>query len=262
VVAAFVGVASSPIGSYAVRTVTAGLAAALLLRPPCSRGQDRASHPVRGGGERRGARSRSSRVGQLLLAGALLVGVASGLLAAVQTLASGHAPVGGAAALLYLGHAPLSVAGLLCLPRVRTDHGGRLRVLADVAVGERRSLIGAEQIDAKCATFRTSGTTQPRRCWAPVSVFCPRPQSRRALRAHRGLGRPWPKVGCRRRTMRAPTVPLWGAPITAHSARARSRRPCPGRGCPPLPALRPAATEGRPRGSSPVDESRSSPCEG
>ncbi|WP_133411972.1 putative bifunctional diguanylate cyclase/phosphodiesterase [Vallicoccus soli] len=111
--ASLAAVAADDVASYLVRALTAALAAGLLLA---------------------GGRASAVRPGRLLLAGALLVGMASGVLAGVQAVLDGTPPVGGAAAVLYLGYAPLAVAGLVSVPWVRADLGGRLRVLADAAV--------------------------------------------------------------------------------------------------------------------------------
>jgi diguanylate cyclase (GGDEF)-like protein len=99
--------------SYGVRLVTAVAAAVLLVRL----------------GQALGTWSRA------LLAAALLVGIASGLVATVHLLVTGSpSPPGGAADWTYLSYGPLAVAGLLALPRHPQDGPWRAKALAEAAV--------------------------------------------------------------------------------------------------------------------------------
>ncbi len=102
--------------SYLVRTVTAVLAVLALVRW---------SGP-------------STRRAQRLLAGSLGMGIASGLTATAHvTLTGSVSPAGALADWLYLGYAPLAVAGILALPRPAAVGPWRAKALADatVAVG-------------------------------------------------------------------------------------------------------------------------------
>jgi diguanylate cyclase (GGDEF)-like protein len=99
--------------SYLVRSVTAIVAVVVLLRIGKAPG-------------------RTSRV---LMACALLTGIASGLVATGYLLGTGHpSPPGGAADWLYLAYAPLVAAGLLMLPKHPTDGPWRLLALVDALV--------------------------------------------------------------------------------------------------------------------------------
>jgi len=99
--------------SYGVRSATAILAAVLLLRIGTAAG-------------------RASRV---LLAAALLMGVASGLVATAHLVVTGHpSPTGAAADWTYLAYGPLAVAGLLTLPRHAQDGPWRAKALAEAAI--------------------------------------------------------------------------------------------------------------------------------
>ena len=108
-------VLTSVAGSYLVRTATA-LATAGVLLVAARRGDGMAA-------------------GRRLLAASLLVGAASGLLAAAYLLATGHpAPTGWLNDWVYLCYAPLAVAGALALPRAAVRRDGVVRALADGTV--------------------------------------------------------------------------------------------------------------------------------
>jgi diguanylate cyclase (GGDEF)-like protein len=93
-------------GSYLVRVATAVTAVVLLLRQ---------SH----------APGRTSRA---FLAGALLVGILSGLIATGYLLVTGEAsPPGGLADWTYIAYGPLAVAGMLTLPRHPVSGPWRLK---------------------------------------------------------------------------------------------------------------------------------------
>jgi diguanylate cyclase (GGDEF)-like protein len=113
---ALVSLALIPVGdavSYGVRSVTAVLAAVLLLRVGAGVG----------------------RVARRLLAAALLVGIASGLVATAHLLVTGQpSPPGGLADWVYLSYGPLAVAGLLALPRHPEDGPWRAKALAESAI--------------------------------------------------------------------------------------------------------------------------------
>jgi diguanylate cyclase (GGDEF)-like protein len=99
--------------SYGVRSLTAILAAVILLRVGAAPG----------------------RTSRALLAGALLVGIASGLAATVHLLVTGDtSPPGAAADWLYLSYGPFAIAGLLALPRHPQDGPWRMQALADATV--------------------------------------------------------------------------------------------------------------------------------
>jgi diguanylate cyclase (GGDEF)-like protein len=111
--ASLVLVTVSPALSYGVRGVTAVVAATLLLRVGVVPG-------------------RTSRV---LLACALLTGIASGVVALLHLLVTGHvSPAGGAADWTYLCYCPLAAAGLLATPRHPSDVPWRLMALTDALV--------------------------------------------------------------------------------------------------------------------------------
>ncbi len=103
----------SAASSYLVRSLTAIAAAVLLVRFAT--------------GLRLTAR--------VLLGGALLVGIASGVVATVQLALTGHpsAP-GGPADWTYLSYGPLAVAGLLALPRPLPDGPWRAKALSEAAI--------------------------------------------------------------------------------------------------------------------------------
>jgi diguanylate cyclase (GGDEF)-like protein len=106
------GVMLSATGSYAVRAVTAVLAAGVFIQA---------------------ARARDERfTANCFSAAALLVGAVAGALAVGQVTLSGSRPdVGGAVDLLYLCTVPLAVVALLTFPG---RPGGRMRTMADGAV--------------------------------------------------------------------------------------------------------------------------------
>ncbi len=99
--------------SYGIRSLTAVLAVFALLRVGAAPG----------------------RTSRWLLAGALGIGIASGLTATAHLLLTGApSPPGAAADWVYLSYAPLAVAGLLALPRHALNGPWRLQVLADATV--------------------------------------------------------------------------------------------------------------------------------
>ena len=99
--------------SYAVRTITAVVAVTCLLRIGIAPG----------------------RASRSLLAVALLLGIASGVTAAVHLAVTGStSPPGAAADWLYLAYGPVAVAGLLTLPRHAHDGPWRLQALAEATV--------------------------------------------------------------------------------------------------------------------------------
>jgi diguanylate cyclase (GGDEF)-like protein len=125
---------TSDAASYLVRTATALLAVAVLLRT-----------------------ARIGRVRAALLAAAVLAGVLSGVVATVHLLITGHtSPPGAAADWIYLAYAPLAVAGLLSLPRQEVQ-GRRLRTLFDATVAAGSGIFVLLCLDARVVTA-TTGT--------------------------------------------------------------------------------------------------------
>jgi diguanylate cyclase (GGDEF)-like protein len=103
----------SPSASYLVRSLTAVVAAVVLVRIGLMPG----------------------RLSRILFASTLLTGIASGLVATGLLLATGRmAPIGGASDWVYLSYAPLCAAALLTLPRHPRESGWRLMALADALI--------------------------------------------------------------------------------------------------------------------------------
>ncbi len=111
--ASLVAVPLSPASSYLVRVITALLAIVLLLRHGNAPG----------------------RTSRALLAGAILMGILSGLAATGYLLATGEpSPPGGLADWAYLSYGPLTVAGLLMLPRHPVSGPWRLKAATEAAL--------------------------------------------------------------------------------------------------------------------------------
>jgi diguanylate cyclase (GGDEF)-like protein len=122
--------------SYGVRSVTAVAAAILLLRVGTAVG----------------------RLSRVLMATALLVGIASGLVALAHLALTGHpSPPGGAADWTYLSAGPLAVAGLLALPRHPQDGPWRAKALSEAAIAVTSLAFALAGILEEMA--RTSGQT-------------------------------------------------------------------------------------------------------
>jgi diguanylate cyclase (GGDEF)-like protein len=122
--------------SYGVRSVTAVAAAILLLRLGAAVG----------------------RLSRVLMAVALLVGIASGLVALAHLGLTGHpSPPGGAADWIYLSAGPLAVAGLLALPRHPQDGPWRAKALSEAAIAVTSLAFALAGILEEMA--RTSGQT-------------------------------------------------------------------------------------------------------
>ncbi|HUR51342.1 MAG TPA: EAL domain-containing protein [Mycobacteriales bacterium] len=106
-------VPTSDAASYGMRLVTAVVAVTLLLRHGNAPG----------------------RLSRALLAGALFMGIFSGLLATAHLLVTGQAsPPGGAADWAYLTYGPLAVAGLLALPRHPVAGPWRLKACVEALI--------------------------------------------------------------------------------------------------------------------------------
>ncbi len=126
---------SAPL-SYLVRSLTAVVAATMLLRLGVALG----------------------RTSRILLGTALLAGIASGVAATAHVLVTGELePAGGIADWLYLSYVPLAAAGLLALPRHATDARDRLLAVTDALV----AVAGLGLLIAKplASWARESGTT-------------------------------------------------------------------------------------------------------
>jgi diguanylate cyclase (GGDEF)-like protein len=137
--------------SYAVRLVTAVVAAALLLRL----------------GEAPGRASRT------LLSAALLAGIVSGAVALLYLAVTGQpSPPGGLADWAYLTYAPLAVAGLLALPRHRQDGPWRLKALVEAAIGAVSLGFCLEPLlEDMASTPGASLTSRITAIWYPASAF-------------------------------------------------------------------------------------------
>ncbi|MDX6220389.1 MAG: hypothetical protein QOJ48_2070 [Frankiales bacterium] len=122
--------------SYGVRSVTAVVAAVLLLRVGTAVG----------------------RLSRVLMATALLVGILSGLVALAHLALTGRpSPPGGAADWIYLSAGPLAVAALMALPRHPQDGPWRAKALSEAAIAVTSLAFALAGILEQMA--RTSGQT-------------------------------------------------------------------------------------------------------
>ena len=137
----------SDAASYSVRSVTAVLAAVVLLRVGTAIG----------------------RLSRGLLAAALLAGIASGLLATIHLVVTGQpAPPGGPADWVYLSYGPLAVAGLLALPRHPQDGPWRAKALAEGVIAVTalgfvlaRTLVDMAQASGQSVTAKAAALGYP-----------------------------------------------------------------------------------------------------
>ncbi len=128
---------TSDAASYLIRTVTALLAVAMLLR-----------------------RSQIGRGLVLFLSAAVMAGVSSGVVATAHLLITGRtSPPGAAADWIYLSYAPLAVIGLLCLPREDSEGRWRLRTLCDAVVAGACSIFVLLCLDSRVVMASTGNAS-------------------------------------------------------------------------------------------------------